>query len=158
MKKLIIPFILLLTQYISASNYIVTLEDKHYKGAISVESIIKYDEEGYNQNGNNIDGFNRSHINETTGTQYDEDGFDYLGLGVKIVEYSRANTEVSYCKGCSRVKYTVKYHGAIIAYSYTFNVIKNGKLLTRGPSRDCSGGQYSTCRLGINTQLIKPTE
>lgn len=158
MKKITIIFLLIIIQNINASNYLIKIEDNAYKKRVLIENIIKYDENGYDQNGYNKEGFNAQRINQITGTIYDEDGFDYLGLGKKILEYSFAKTEVSYCKGCKRVKYTAKYKGATISRSYTFNVIRNGKLLTRGPTMNCNGGQYSTCRLGIYTQLIKPTE
>jgi hypothetical protein len=158
MKKLLTLLIFFITQSISANEYVVTLADKHYNKSISVETIIKYDEEGYNQLGYDINGFDKKHINKNTGTKYDDEGFDYLGLGVKIVYYTRANTEASHCQGCSRARYSIKWKGSTIASNYSFSVIREGLLLTKGPTRDCNGGQYSRCRSGINAQRIKPTE
>ncbi len=73
-----------------------------------------------------------------------------------LCEYDSSSTRMTYCNGCSRVTYDVRYQGKIISSSYNFSVEKDGKLLTKGTHMRNCGQQWATCSLCINVQQIKP--
>jgi hypothetical protein len=81
MKKLIILSSILFATCINATQYLITLDDKHYKQSIVIDLGI--DENGFNKQG----------IHEDTGTLfnaegYDAEGYDISGYGIKSCSYS----------------------------------------------------------------------
>ena len=66
----------MLLNSVFASEYLFTLENNNYQGAVVVE--VTYGEDGFNKHGWNIE-----HINKETGKLYDSEGFDESGYDIR---------------------------------------------------------------------------
>jgi hypothetical protein len=143
MKKTIL-LIALFGMNLSASNYLITLDSKHYDSRIIVNVLI--DEKGFNSAG----------IHKDTGTLfdsngYDNEGYDINGLGEKVCSYTRDVGNESYVYGLAGYTHVVYLNGNEIGtlgrgkYNMTVgNTYYSLGELTEG-SCLCNMRAYETC-------------